>query len=136
MTILSLLISAVLALIALVHALWGFGIWVPIRNEEALAHAVVGARGVTRMPGPIPCFLVVAGLVAVIIAIWAQAGLFRSVILWGAAVVFLGRGLIAFMKFWRGMAPVEPFATNDRRFYGPLSLSLAVGLLLVIWGGI
>ena len=136
MMILSVLISVVLALIALLHTLWGFGIWVPIRNEEALAHAAVGALGVTRMPGPIPCFLVATGLFAVIIAIWVSPGMIRSVVLWGAAAVFLGRGLITYTRAWRRMTPVEPFASNDRRYYGPLSLSLGMGLLLVIWGGI
>lgn len=135
MTILMILVALVLGAVALIHALWGFGIWVPIRNEEALAHAVIGARGVTRMPGPIPCFLVASALCIVIVALWMPAGLVRSVILWSAAVVFLGRGLMPWTRVWRRMTSHEPFATNDRRLYGPLCLGLGVTITLIIFGG-
>lgn len=130
MTLLVILISIPLTAIAVIHAFWGFGIWVPVRNEETLARAAVGAQGVTRMPGPIPCFLVVAGLLAVVVALWLPPGLVRSVVLWPAAAVFLGRGVIAYSRFWRKMTPVEPFATYDLWYYGPLSLAVGAGLLL------
>ncbi|MBE0412107.1 DUF3995 domain-containing protein [Yoonia sp.] len=135
MMILALLLSVVLGVVAVIHAAWGFGIWVPIRNEDALVRAAVGAAGVTRMPGPIPCFLVVAGLLVVLGAIWMQSGVLRGIVLWAAAVVFLGRGAMAYARFWRKMAPVEPFATYDRRYYGPLSLVVGVGLLVIVSGG-
>ncbi|WP_439153883.1 DUF3995 domain-containing protein [Yoonia sp.] len=125
------LISVPLTVIALIHAFWGVGIWVPARNEEALARAAVGAQGVTRMPGPIPCFLVAAGLFAVVVALWLPHGPIRSLVLWPAALVFLGRGMIAYSRFWRTMTPVEPFATYDLWYYGPLSLALGAGLLFI-----
>ncbi len=129
------LLSVILMLIALLHMLWGFGVWVPIRDEEALAKAAVGAKGVTRMPGPIPCFLVAAALAVVVIAIWMPGGWIRSIILWGAAAVFVGRGSLAFTKVWRRMTPEEPFASNDRRYYGPLCLVLGAGILFLILRG-
>lgn len=136
MTLLLILISIPLALVALVHAFWGLGIWVPIRDEEALVRAAVGAAGVTRMPGPIPCFLVAAGVVLVLVALWLPHGLFRLIVLWPAALVFLGRGGVTYSRFWRKMTPVEPFATYDRLYYGPLCLALGAGLVLILLGGV
>lgn len=135
MTILATVISALLGFVALIHICWGFGVWVPIRDEAGLTRAVVGAPTATRMPGPIPCFLVAAGLLAVVIAIWMPLGLLRALVLWSAALIFLGRGLIPYAGFWRSLAPVEPFARYDRIFYGPLCLALGAGLLLIIKGG-
>lgn len=135
MTILFFLLTVALAPVALIHALWGFGVWVPIRDEETLVRAVVGAKGVTRMPGPIPCFLVAGGILAVMIAIWLPDGMIRSAVIWVAALVFLGRGAIAYARLWRRMTPEEPFATYDRRYFGPLCLALGVGLVLTQIGG-
>lgn len=129
------LITIVFLAIAVLHGLWGAGVWLPIRDEEALAHAVVGARGVTRMPGAIPCFLVSAMLVVLALAIWMPDWMIRSVILWGAGAVFLVRGALAYTKLWRRMTPEEPFASNDRRYYGPLCLALGAGLIVIIAGG-
>ena len=55
MEILQTLIMIVLALVAVVHALWGIGYWFPIRDERKLVRTVVGAMDATRMPGAIPC---------------------------------------------------------------------------------
>jgi hypothetical protein len=135
MTLLITLMSLILGAVALIHALWGFGIWVPIRDEAALTRAVVGARGVTRMPGPIPCFLVALALCIVIMALWTSGWLISRVILWLALIIFLGRGLLAYTKPWRRATPEEPFATHDRRIYGPLCLALAAGTTLTLFGG-
>ena len=133
--ILSSLVVITLLCVALIHALWGFGIWVPIRNEEALARAVVGARGVTRMPGPIPCFLVAGGLTLLAAAVlFLPSGSVRTVLLIGAALVFLARGVLAYLKIWRKMTPEEPFATLDRRIYGPLCLALGIAFIILNLG--
>ncbi|MGR3466460.1 MAG: hypothetical protein ACU0CI_01160, partial [Shimia sp.] len=58
------LVSATLLLIAALHALWALRIWWPIREEAALARAVVGTEGITRMPGPAWTWPVVAALIA------------------------------------------------------------------------
>ncbi|MDX8347091.1 DUF3995 domain-containing protein [Cognatiyoonia sp. IB215446] len=129
------LLTLILGLIAVIHALWGLQIWVPIRDEEELARTVVGAKGVTRMPGAIPCFLVVAALLVIIAALWLPRVLLLQIILWGAFAVFLLRGAIAYTKFWRMMTPEQPFAANDRKYYAPLCLVIAAGLLTVLLGG-
>ncbi|WP_342076571.1 DUF3995 domain-containing protein [Yoonia sp. SS1-5] len=135
MTLLAILISGVLVGISALHALWGMGKWVPIADEAELARAFVGARGVTRMPGPIPCFLVVAALVMVTVLIWLPPGGLRDAILGLAAAVLILRGGLAYTRLWRRMTPEEPFARYDRTRYGPLCLALGAGLAILIVGG-
>lgn len=72
MEILQTLIMIVLALVAVVHALWGIGYWFPIRDERKLVRTVVGAMDATRMPGAIPCAMVAAGLIIVVAALSAD----------------------------------------------------------------
>ncbi len=127
----TLLITFVLLAIAAIHALWALEIWWPIRDEEKLARTVVGAADVTRMPGPIPTWLVVAGILILVLFLWLPAGLLRQIVLGFAAAVFVLRGLIAYTKKWRRMTPEEPFATYDRRYYAPLCLALGAGLIIV-----
>lgn len=129
------LLTVILGLIAALHFAWALSIWVPIRDEEQLARTVVGAKGVTRMPGTIPCMLVVTGLATIVIALWFQQFVLFRVILWGAFAVFLLRGAIAYTKFWRKMTPEEPFNSYDQRYYAPLCLAISVGLLLTLLGG-
>lgn len=131
----TILLTLILGLIAAIHFAWGLQIWIPIRDEEKLAHAVVGAKGVTRMPGTIPCMLVVAGLAVIIMALWMPQMMLTQVILWGAAAVFVLRGAMAYAKFWRKMAPEEPFNTYDRRYYAPLCLAIGAGLIVTLLGG-
>tara|TARA_R110002051_G_scaffold93824_2_gene163605 strand:+ start:19102 stop:19506 length:405 start_codon:yes stop_codon:yes gene_type:complete len=134
MTVLSFILVAVLALVALVHALWGFGIWFPIRDEERLVRCVVGAGGATRMPGPIPCALVAIGLIVVICALLAQPSWTGSFVLWLSATVFFLRGVLAWVPMWRKMTPQEPFATLDRYVYGPACIALGASIAAVLLG--
>ena len=60
-------LAVVLAALAVLHGLWAIGVWWPIRDEAALARAVVGRPGITRMPGAVPSALVVVAL------LWAAA---------------------------------------------------------------
>ena len=130
MTILGLLLSGVLVVVAALHLLWAVGYWFPIREEQALVRAVVGFRDAERMPGPIPCALVTVALLFPAAAIWWPETGLRTTILGVAAVVLLGRGLVSRLRGWRRITPLEPFATLDRRVYGPLCLVLGVGLAL------
>jgi hypothetical protein len=47
-----------------------------------------------------------------------------------AAAVFLLRGAVTYMPFWRRVAPEQPFARLDRQYYAPLCLLIGVGLLI------
>jgi Protein of unknown function (DUF3995) len=134
MTIIAVLLSIITMGIAVLHILWGFGFWWPIRNEELLVRAVVGYKGATRMPGPIPCALVAVALIFAANFPWFPHGMLRSVGLWACAVVFLIRGMLTYTPFWRKMTPQKPYATLDRTRYGPLCLLLGVGYLILAIG--
>ncbi len=131
MLALSVLLAIPLVGLAALHFLWAAGVWYPARDEQALVRAVVGLRGATRMPGPIPCALVGLGLLAAAImpflppSGWQRAGVAV------AALVFLVRGFVSFGRVWRQIAVQEPYATYDKTRYGPAALLLATGYIAV-----
>ncbi|MBY0612753.1 MAG: DUF3995 domain-containing protein [Beijerinckiaceae bacterium] len=132
--------SVALLFIALLHLAWGLGLFWPAQDEVGLARAVVGRRGITRMPPPLACVVVAAALF--LMALWplALVGLFPSPLgerltaFCGAVlvVVFAARGIAAYSTPWRRLVPEEPFATLDRRVYGPLCLLLASCFLFLL----
>jgi hypothetical protein len=135
MTVVAQALSAVLALIAAIHVLWGIGLWVPIRDEAPLARTVVGAAGIERMPGAVPCALVAVALMAGITWIWLPPDGLRQLGLAAGAAIFSVRGVLAYLPVWRRLTPVQPFATLDRRLYGPLCLLLGAGFLALFIEG-
>ena len=135
MTLLPLLLSAVVALLAAAHAWWALGgIW-PATSETALAYGVIG-DGRTRMPPPWQCWAVTAVLLAV--AAWPWLILSfpanRVVLIGGVVIgmVFFLRGIAAFSSRWRSRFRAQPFATRDIYLYSPLCLVLAGGFLLLL----
>ncbi|MCY1126061.1 DUF3995 domain-containing protein [Frigidibacter sp. RF13] len=128
MTILAYLLTAVLLTIACLHLMWAIGWWFPLGDERRLARAVVGARGIERMPGAIACSLVVVALLGVASAIWWPDTIVRTLALWVSGAVFLLRGVIAYIPAFRRFGPEEPFATLDKSYYAPLCLVLGVGI--------
>ena len=61
------LLALVLAGLAILHLYWGFGgVW-PGTDEKSCARAIVGARGVERMPGFLPSVAVAVALLVVAI---------------------------------------------------------------------
>jgi len=124
-------LSVVLIVIGGVHVTWALGLWWPLRDEDRMVRAVVGTRGATRMPGPIPCALVAVILMFAAAWPWFLAGWIRTT---GLALATLGfglRGVMPWFPGWRRLTPQEPFATYDRRYYGPLCLALAAGFLIL-----
>ncbi|SMY05884.1 DUF3995 domain-containing protein [Flavimaricola marinus] len=136
MIVVALLLNVALLVVASLHLMWALGVWFPIRDEERLVAMVVGLRGETRMPGPIPCALVVAGLTIAAGLPWIADGPIKQAGLIVAATVFLVRGILPFRPFWRKLTPQEPFATLDRKLYGPLCLVFSAGFALIAWKGI
>ena len=132
---LALPLSAVLAALAALHLAWAIGWWVPIRDETALVRTVVGTRGVTRMPGPVPCALVAVALAFLALLPFTPGFPGQRLLLAAAALVFLGRGVLAYAPFWRRLLPEQPFSQLDRRIYGPLCLALGAGLALLAMTG-
>lgn len=131
MTALALIFAVVILALSLLHLLWAIGFWFPIRDETALARAVVGTPNVRRMPGAIPCAVVAVALMFVASLPFTPAFPGQILFLAGAAVVFGARGGLAYSRIWRDRLTEQPFADLDRRYYGPLCL--AIGLVLMIF---
>ena len=130
----ALAISVLLIPAAALHFLWAIGYWMPIRDEAALARAVVGTKGVTRMPGAVPCALVAVALVFAAILPHQPGFPQRGPLMTLIAGAFLLRGIAAFAPQWRRLTPEEPFATLDRRYYGPYCLVVGALYLFTILG--
>ena len=139
-TILASAIAVVLFAIAALHAYWGVGgVW-PGSDARSCARTVGGFTGATAMPGPAACFAVAAAILVVAIVALAQAGLIRlplppvaiTTATFGAALVFVARGIAGYTAAWRRLTPEQPFAALDMRYYSPLSLAIGVGLLALL----
>ena len=140
---LALVLAVPLILIAALHVYWGIGgIW-PGTDPQSCARAVAGFRGVDAMPSTAACFAVAAVIIVATLVVLALGGVFASpldrISLAGAAffiaLVFLGRGLMGFMPFWRRLTPEMPFARLDLRYYSPLCLALGAGLAILALEG-
>ncbi|SLN15744.1 hypothetical protein ROJ8625_00513 [Roseivivax jejudonensis] len=135
MTALGWITCAVLVVLAALHLLWAIGYWVPVRDETRLARTVYGLDGVTRMPGAVPCAL--AAVAFFFLAILPALAWFplRSALLTLAGAAMLARAGAAYLPAVRRLAPEEPFATLDRRVYGPLWAALGAAFLVHGTGG-
>ena len=135
-------IFIVLTAIAAVHGAWGGGVCWPRKTEAELVTVVIGHRS-DRMPSPNQCYLAalaifIPGAIALMLAGLVQAPLPPWLVLLagaGAALVFAGRGIAGYASAWRARHPREPFATLDRRYYSPLCLLLAAGLVALLANG-
>jgi len=142
MTIVAMLLALLLAVIAVVHALWGLRIWWPMADEQSLARTVVGSPGITRMPAPYLCHLVALALVgAAVVALQlggvtrlpAVPGWFVQLVAVGFALVLLLRGVGGYFPSWSARTPEEPFRSYDRRYYSPLCIALGLGFAALAW---
>lgn len=136
MTLLAFFLSFTLVALAALHLLWAIGYWFPLAQEAALARAVVGREGMTRMPGALPCALVVVALLFAAAWPWLAPGPLRTAGLGGLAGLFALRGAASHLPGFRRRHAAEPFATLDRRAYGPLSLALGAGFLSLTIGAL
>lgn len=134
-------LAVVLILVGIVHLLWALRIYFPCPNEQAAARAVVGLRGVTRMPSGIASagvglLLMAAAAAAVCMGsfsemvpaskyILAPIGLFLS-------AVFLTRGIVGILPAFERAAPEQPFLTLNRRFYSPLCAAIGFAFLFLV----
>lgn len=133
MTLLGLIASSVLIVVAAVHLLWALGYWWPIKQEAALARAVVGTNGVTKMPNAAACSIVVVALLFAAAWPWFPAGMMKSVGLLGIAFLFQIRAALAYAPFWKRNTPEMPFRRLDETYYAPLCMVL--GIIFMILAG-
>jgi len=137
MIAIALLLTLVVGAIAALHAYWGLGGLWPASDEATLARAVIG-DGRSRMPPPSQCFAVAILLAVVAAWPWLVVTMPASrtvmVVLMIIVAVFFIRALASFSARWRSHFPAQPFATNDRRFYGPLCFTLSAGYAAMMGG--
>lgn len=143
MTVLALAMALVLAAFAALHVYWGFGgVW-PGHDEKSCARAIAGFRGIECMPSlaaslAVAAALLLAGLVALALGGMVGAPLPGYLVLlagFGAALVFLGRGVAGYLPAWRRITPEMPFARYDRLYYAPLCLALGAGFVFLLLKG-
>ncbi len=130
----------ILAAIAVMHVLWGFGVRWPARNERELVASAIGRAGQRTMPPPYQCFLAaaaifLAGVSALVVANFLIVPLPDFAITMLGALMFLVfglRGMAAYAPAWREKFTQEPFATMDRTKFGPLCLPFALGFAALL----
>jgi hypothetical protein len=135
--VVSILTFLPLLIVAFAHLLWSLGTNWPLGGETALAQAVIGTPNVTRMPNRFLIFITAVLLLIVAISAMALAdhdggGIARSSIGAIFAVIFLGRGALAYSGWWQKRHPTEPFASLDRRNYAPLCFWIGAGFLIMV----
>ncbi|MGR4865746.1 DUF3995 domain-containing protein [Caulobacter sp. LARHSG274] len=136
---LAIVLAAVLFALAGIHLYWGLGGRWPGHDEASLVERVVGRTRGMRAPG-LPASAAVglalatgAALVAATLISTAWDPLLRFA-RWVLFAVFAARGLAAYVPSIFRYAEGTPFATLNRRAYGPLCLAIAVGLLVLqLW---
>lgn len=129
-------IVCVFVLVGGMHALWGLGIWWPIRDEAKLAKTVVGQLGISRMPRAVLAWAVV-GLVALgilwvaMLADWIVVPLPGWFVQLGGVVmaaILLLRGAGSYV-FDKKLKQEAQFRHLNLRFYSPLILALGAGVV-------
>lgn len=133
MDMLTLLASALLVVIAAIHLMWALGIWFPIKDEAQLARTVVGAKGITKMPGAVPCALVVVALLFAAALPWFAPSGLRTFGLFAIALVFQLRAIAAYSPIMKRATPEQPFRKLDESLYAPLCIFL--GLVFMVLAG-
>jgi len=134
-----------LSVTAALHLYWAAGGYWPAQSKDALVQTVVGGKGMRQMP---PAWLTVLVGVAIFLAgllplLWVtSAGQILPTALLKIAVVtlfaiFTLRGIASYTRFFRRLHGEEPFASLDKRYFGPLCLLIGAGMgviLLQMWG--
>ncbi len=134
---LAVLLTAALLALAGIHLYWGFGGRWPGHDEISMVEHVVGRTRGMRAPGLAASFGVALAL--------ATGGLLVAATLlpstpwdrlawlgrWALLAVFAGRGLATYVPSVFRYAEGTPFASLNRRAYGPLCLAIALGLLVL-----
>jgi hypothetical protein len=133
---LALILAAALLALAGVHLYWGFGGRWPGHDEASMVEHVVGRTRGMRAPGLLPSVMVTLALAAGGVLVLATLtttpwdGGLRAA-RWVLFGVFAGRGLATYVPPVFRYAEGTPFATLNRRAYGPLCLAIALGLLVL-----
>jgi hypothetical protein len=139
--------SAILGAIAALHFYWAAGGLWPGRSPRELINTVIGDPRLTKMPPAwlsalVGAALAITAMLPLIIApvFWLAIPAFKYalLVLWWAmaagffaALVFIARGLVGYLPFWRRIHSAEPFATLDLFLYSPLCLALGLAFIFL-----
>ncbi|MEQ1781697.1 MAG: DUF3995 domain-containing protein [Hyphomonadaceae bacterium] len=126
----------VLSALAALHLYWGLGGFWPGTDARSLSQRVAGTNGGTASRLG-PCAMVTTALVAAAAIVFLGQGdvsdLVHALIIYGGyatlILVFGLRGLAAYLTPVFNYARETPFFTLNRRYYAPLCLVLAAGLI-------
>lgn len=136
----ALLLAGLLGTISLLHLYWALGgVW-PGHDTPSLARAVVGSRGIVKMPPVGVTTLVAIALAAAALwpLMWAALvpySLPQTVIvlgMWLWALLFVTRGLAGYLPIFGTDQMEQPFARLNRRIYSPLCLAIGAGFVALI----
>jgi Protein of unknown function (DUF3995) len=138
-------VSVILGAISALHFYWAAGGLWPGRSPRELIDTVIGDPRLDRMP---PAWL--TALVGLALAGTAIVPLSLVGFLWVlpnaisfrlfllslsytplVALVFVARGVIGYLPFWRRRLRVQPYARLDVLLYSPLCLVLGLALLFL-----
>ncbi len=137
MTMVALLIFSSLFAAALLHVAWAFGVLWPAKDEQTLINTVIGAPGMSKMPGTGLTLAVAAGIASAgVFALWGAQlvalplpGWMQSASLLVLAIIFGLRGFSSYLTLGPLSSRTEPFTRLDRRFYAPLCLLIGAGFI-------
>jgi hypothetical protein len=133
---LAVLLAATLLALAGIHLYWAFGGRWPGHDEASMVEHVVGRTRGMRAPSLLSGLAVALALatggvlVLATLAPTAWDGWLKAA-RWGLLAVFAGRGLATYVPPVFRYAEGTPFATLNRRAYGPLCLAIALGILVL-----
>ena len=142
-------ISVILGAVAALHFYWAAGGLWPARTPRELIDTVIGDPRLDQMP---PAWLtVLVGLALAGTAILPLAiapplygkilphGISFNLLLLSfryeplVSLVFIARGIIGYLPFWRRRHSAQPFARLDVFLYSPLCLALGLSLFLLVF---
>lgn len=133
-------LALVLLAAGLLYLLWAAGVTFPFASEQALARALIGRRGVTRVPSRaafvyLAVLLIAAALAAFLLGGYSQAvpqsKPFLAPVGLLLALVFLGRGVAGVLPAFERAAPEQPYLSLNRRIYSPLCFAAGLGFLFL-----
>lgn len=140
MNLIAIILSALLALIGLMHFYWAIGGLWPGKDEKSLARTVIGVKNIKKMPPMALTLLVSLAILAA--AFWPL--MWRGIIdyplpqslIWLGMIaltfVFLGRGIAGYLPFFKRSNGEQPFARLNARYYSPLCLLLGAGFAVLL----
>jgi hypothetical protein len=133
-------LALVLVAAGLLYLLWAAGVTFPFASEQALARALIGRRGITRVPSRaafvyLAVLLIAAALAAFLLGGYSQAvpqsKPFLAPVGLLLALVFLGRGVAGVLPAFERAAPEQPYLSLNRRIYSPLCFAAGLGFLFL-----